>query len=538
MSISILQSPQEFQPVLENGLFFVVSADTTNTYKFRYTFALSVDGQEVFAGKSTPNPEDLGVIDFSRILKNYTTNNIVSYWDTTPIYTYQTVGFSRPSLNEVINYEVKFGYEFSDSPTGSVTGFTGIGVDVGLPSYSSGVYKTFSSTMGVNGNANEQDFDIEKFVMTGWTGSFPVSNDGLFLTNSPRIRNVESDDYYTLAFTNYFLEDDFNIISEPYYVEYKFYDTDGLLLTATTMDNIISNGGGPRTSGCDVYPAYYLIEPRTATTYNTLYVGAGPMNLPFMPAGTSYYTVQLFGEFTGSTSPIQPTPTPTPSSTPTLGCTGYTVTTTLGSATILWTECGGGSTGVSIPEGVTYYFCSEVYPRVTGNIFSISGGTCISATPTPTPTPSPTNCNCTAYDIINTDPEAGCTVTYTDCTTRATVNFVVPPLSSAQICSCSVPLTSCTSSTSAGACPGTSATPTPTPTKTPTQTPTPSSTTGGIACYEYTVTAPSEEPDLFSYTTCAGVETEFFVNRGQSTVVCAQEGSVVSTLPPVQGSSC
>lgn len=538
MSISILQTPQEFQPVLENGLFFVVSADTTNTFKFRYTFELLIDGLPVFEGKSTPNPEDLGVIDFSRILKNYCENDIVSYWNTTPIYTYQTVGFSRPSQDEVINYEVKFGYEYAASETDSVTGFTGVGVDVGLPSFSSGVYKTFSSTMGVNGNANQQDFDIEKFVMTGWTGGFPVSSDGLFLTNSPRIRNVENDDYYTLAFTNYFLEDDFNMISEPYYVEYKFYDVSGSLLTATTMDNIISNGGGPRTSGCDVYPAYYLIEPRTATTYNTLYVGAGPMNLPFMPSGTSYYTVQLFGEFTGSTSPILPTPTPTPSSTPTLGCSGYTVTTTRGAATILWTECNGTATGISIVEGATYYFCSQVYPRVQGDQFTVSGGTCVTATPTPTPTPTPTGCNCTAYDIINTDSEAGCTVTYTDCTTRSTVNIIVPPLSSSQICSCSVPITSCTSSTSAGACPGTTQTPTPTPTKTGTPTPTPSSTSGGVACYNYTVTAPSFEPDLISYTSCAGVYTEFFLNKNASTVVCARQGTVSSTLPAVEGSAC
>jgi hypothetical protein len=80
--------------------------------------------------------------------------------------------------------------------------------------------------------------------------------------------------------------------------------------------------------------------------------------------------------------------------------------------------------------------------------------------------------------------------------------------------------------------------PTPTSTGTPTPTPTPSSTPGSVSCYNYTVTAPDEEPDLVTYLTCAGVETELFINRGQSRVICAQEDSVSSTLPPVQGSSC
>jgi len=129
-------------------------------------------------------------------------------------------------------------------------------------------------------------------------------------------------------------------------------------------------------------------------------------------------------------------------------------------------------------------------------------------------------------------------VTYTDCTTRSTVNIIVPPLSSSQICSCTLPISSCTSVTSAGSCGGVTPTPTPTPTKTGTPTPTPTKTSGLVACYNYTVTAPASEPDLISYISCGGVETEFFLGRGASTVVCARVGTVSSTLPPVQGSAC
>ena len=48
MSLTILQTPEQFQPVLSNGLFFTVSADTTNTFKFRYVYDLYVNGVYTF----------------------------------------------------------------------------------------------------------------------------------------------------------------------------------------------------------------------------------------------------------------------------------------------------------------------------------------------------------------------------------------------------------------------------------------------------------------------------------------------------------
>jgi len=78
MSINILHQPPSFQPVLTNGLFYTVSADTTDRYKFRYTYDVYVENNLIFQGKSTPNPYDLGVIDISRILKTYCENNPIA----------------------------------------------------------------------------------------------------------------------------------------------------------------------------------------------------------------------------------------------------------------------------------------------------------------------------------------------------------------------------------------------------------------------------------------------------------------------------
>ncbi len=71
MSITIQNTPYEFQPTKSDGIYWVVSADTANEPKFRYVYTLYVNSFPVFAGKATPNPSNLGIIDVSRVLNNY-----------------------------------------------------------------------------------------------------------------------------------------------------------------------------------------------------------------------------------------------------------------------------------------------------------------------------------------------------------------------------------------------------------------------------------------------------------------------------------
>lgn len=408
-SITIIDTPEIFQPVYSDGLFFTVSADTTNTFKFRYVYELYVEDEMVFTGKVTPNPENIGVMDLSRILKTYTENNPIAVWDTTNIYVHQTFPFARPYQSETINYFLKIGYEYASSEIGQITGFTGIGTAIGPPAYPTGIYKTFQSTMGVNGRATQQSFDIGPFSMTGTPASTIPQTTGLFLTNSPRIRDIQETEYYTLGFTNWFLGG--NVMSEPYYVEYKFYDDQGILITATTYDNITVNGGGPRPNCTSVYASYLGIYDLSATTFNTLYVGAGPANIPYFPSNCAQYTVQLYGVFEGTTSPIQPSPTPTPSPTATP------------------------------PSGTT--------------------------TPTPTPSSTPPCTGCTRYSIYHTN-EGVCLVSTTNCTNGASQTFTAEPNILYEICSCSYPITECEITIiNEGSC----TTPTPTPTRTPTPTP-------------------------------------------------------------------
>jgi hypothetical protein len=435
MSVIFTNTPEQFQPVLSDGIFFVASADTTNTYNFRYVYELYVNNTLVFGGKATPNPYGLGIIDLQQILETYCLNEPIANWNGTTIYTHTTFPFSKPYYDETITYYIKCGYEYSSTALGSITGFTGNGNAIGPPQYASQFYKTFRSTMGVNGRATQQDFDIGPFVLSGTPSTIDPTTSGLFLTNSPRNRNIQPSEYYTLGFTNYFMGG--AILSEPYYVKYTFYDNQGQEITGTTYENITTNGGGPRTNCNQVYQSIYQVSPTTASTWNTLYVGAGPQNIPNFPSNCAQYTIQLYGVFTGTTSPIQPTPTPTPSptstpSTPTptptpsatpscSGCSEYSVTNTGStSALIFITSCANGASQTfTAVSGQSYVVCSCSIPTSENLIGVINLGPCSAPSPSPTPTPSNTPfpetiCICLEYEVTAGSTSWGF-VDYTDC---------------------------------------------------------------------------------------------------------------------------
>jgi len=173
--------------------------------------------------------------------------------------------------------ELKFGYEYAADEISPVTGFTGNGEliynpttneysldgDRGLPAVSSGNFKTYQATMGVNGRATQQTFDMGPFILSGTPMNMNPTTTGLFLTNSPRTRDIQPTEYYTLGFTNYYI-DQVNL-SQPYYSEYKFYDFDGNLIDTRQYQNVYSNGGGPMTDCNYVYQSYYNIIPKTDT---------------------------------------------------------------------------------------------------------------------------------------------------------------------------------------------------------------------------------------------------------------------------------
>ena len=444
MSVSIIQNPANFQPSKSDALYFTVSANTANEPKFRYVYEIYVEGYKVFEGKSTPNPYGLGIIDVSRVLDSYLQNYPVAYHDQTPIFLHQSSPFSRPYGNEVVDYYILVGEEYADSFVGALTGFTGIGDQVGFPSVPSSTFKAFLGTMGVNRNATLAEWNTGQFTLSGNPQPpFPYTTDNLFLTNSPRIRDISVEEYYTLSFTNAQLGG--NFVSEPYYVEYNFYDVNGFIIDTKKYANIVSNGGGPMTSCTQDYQNYTFTG---LSDYNILNVGAGPLNIYQFPGNTSYYTVQLFGG--ASTTPV--TPTPTPSQTPTLGasptpsvtttqtmtptpsstpaacsCDYYTIESNVGfTIEIFYTDCNGLNLNFYLGpfEIVTGCYCSvESNPLATIQNLGSCGLPSVTPSITPSQTASPAAGEvCVSGTTINVT-DTGY-IKYTDCSGNTQYQFI------------------------------------------------------------------------------------------------------------------
>lgn len=554
MSVVFTTTPEQFQPVLSDGLFFISSASTydpLSTFKFRYVYELYVENELVFEGKCTPNPYGLGIIDLQQVLETYCFNNPIADWNGTSIYTHTTFPFSKPYYDETINYYIKCGYEYSSTELGNVTGFTGIGSAVGLPAYQSSVYKTFRSTMGVNGRATQQSFNISPFVLSGTpTTQYPTTS-GLFLTNAPRIQDISTDEYYTLGFTNYYLGG--NLLSEPYYAKYSFYDDEGNLLYEQNYENITTNGGGPRTSCSQVYQSMYLIDPISGTNYNTLYLGAGPKNIPNFPTNCAQYTVQLYGLFEGETTPIQPTPTPSPTQstpTPTPSFTPTPSTTPSGCQDNCpqWSVSWSGESPVSVfitgcTNGQVQTFileppyatlvCSCGQPNAEEPITVSQVGYCSTA-PTPTPTStltatptSPFSCGCVNYRV-----EAGeepAYADYVDCY-GSPQSIYIPRNQSSTFCACDGSIETNGTIISLGDC-GTTPTPTPTPSTTPVTTPTPTPTpTFVCVCNDYEIVNESAvNGAIVDYIFCNNAESQYILAPNETIFLCGCAGTFVTT---------
>jgi hypothetical protein len=328
--ISIIKNVDNLQPTMSPDNYFVISADTNTTDKFRYVFDMVIDNQIVYQGKATPNPEGLGIIVVEDVIDNFASNTPIAFSGDSQIFVHETEWFSKPPNGEVIEYAMFFGEEHADA-NGIITGYTGVGKFQGEPAYPSGAKRAYLGTMGRNIFSNLQEYDTNNLLMDGYDGLFP-SQESLFLTNSPRIREVGLNDYFTLSALNYRF--DTQVLpnqSYAYDVEYNFYNEANVYITGYTVSNIRANGGGPRTGCTDTFSSYTLPSGETQSNWNIIHIGAGPQNI-WIPDDTAYYTVQLLGLIevppTPSVTPsagITPTPTVTPSITPTPSPSGLPI---------------------------------------------------------------------------------------------------------------------------------------------------------------------------------------------------------------------
>ena len=350
--ISLIKNIDDLQPTLSPDNYFVLSADTNTEDKFRYVFDMTINGTTVYQGKCTPNPEGLGIVTVGDVIDNYASNTPIAYSGSSQIFVHQTEYLSKPPTGEVVSYQMFFGEEHADS-AGIITGYTGVGKAQGDPAFPSGEKRAYLGTMGRNFYSNLQKYDTDSLMMDNYDGLFP-SRESLFMTNSPRIREVGDNDYFTISALNYrFSNQLVPNQSFVYDIEYKFYTEQNVLITGYTVNNIRDNGGGPRDLCSETFNSYTLPTGETQNVWNVIHIGAGPQNI-FVPDGTKYYTVQVLGlNEAPSPSPspgVSVSPTPTPTVTPSITPSG------LPAGYVKWEMqpcCGGSSIVLAIESGTT-----------------------------------------------------------------------------------------------------------------------------------------------------------------------------------------
>jgi hypothetical protein len=385
------------------------------------------DGQ-IAQQKITPSTEGWGQVDISPILMNYTHSKPINVGcsGATPLHQSAWAYLG----NNMINYSVMVGEEYSLTPNGSVVLYDGDG-NTGNPNVRSNVCYAYN---GVKEWFNGKSYNFTPFQLTGATGFNSLTS--RFMTNSPRSRYIRTGDYMTLGALNWYNIQG-NITSRQIYSAlFTFYDeNNNLIYTGRTYN--VEDLCGTRPD-CSLYDGFWT-TPTNFAEQQVVYLGCGVPNLqehniPFS-SNTKYYSVQL--EATAS----QPTP-PNPEIDDFDGCSCHEYeyyNSSLEAATLItYLDCLGEEQTITINPETFGSWCAcqnSNTPQITG---IVDKGECDA-------------CICLTYRVSNPDPDFTNLFTYVSCS-GSTETGSVPPDDFVDICACEDSVSGLTA-TLLGACP-------------------------------------------------------------------------------------
>ena len=286
MAITIQQ--QITTPGLSNSdLLFAVTSTTSSSPQYQYVCDIAYSGSSNVLQriKQQPNPSGTGVFNVGQIIHSYleTDNN------------FKAAPFATSSLTSK-RFSVKFGEEYGTSVSSSVTLYNGDNV-VGTPAKSGSDYYYL-----INGI-------VEPYEAVNWnwpSGSYytasAVSTTAVFnvqhaLTNAPLTQNIQDGEYATISLINGNFTNSTTLAQDIYNVSVTVFDVTGSELDQYDLSNLVTNGGGPRANGTQVWSA--AVANQSSNT-QLITVGIGPQNLAddgnSLPNDWAYYTVEAFGQ--------------------------------------------------------------------------------------------------------------------------------------------------------------------------------------------------------------------------------------------------
>ena len=288
MAILIQQSPTT-PNMANNTLVYSVSSSQVTQPQFQYVADLTYSGSNTVLQriKQQPNPNARGVFDFGSIITNYLESD--NTWKAAP---FATASAAAKRFN------VRFGEEYGTSVSSSVSLFTGIGTNLGAPAVSASTYVYVIDGLvdpndKINWNFASGSYYTSSIAPTGGGATFTLQNT---LSNAPLSQSIQDGEYATISLINGNFNGSSTNAQDIYYFQVNVYNAVGTNIQNFSYNNIVSEGGGPRTSANDEWGDAGIYNGQTSGT-QLLTIGVGPQN--FIDAGDTlntswaYYTVTL-----------------------------------------------------------------------------------------------------------------------------------------------------------------------------------------------------------------------------------------------------
>jgi len=284
---AVYYKPHIWSPGFNPVIWSFISDQSTQT-DFSYVIEMYINGATgpSYTLKQRPSPSGGCMVDVSAILQGNI--NLADYsaeagWPSD----------FRNSDTITPNVYLKVGEEYVSN--GVLTTFNGLGA-TGEPAYE--IYaREANKPVRILPAALTYEDSVEHMSLTsnyGYFAPYIMDGDGKFLKRLGNTQDIATDQHHTLSFLNWNDFPESGSWQSPVQgVLTTFYSATGPISSAF-YQNIVSNGGGPMTSG-----AYTTATETRATNMITFACGTKDLGVP---STATYYTVQAYYKGTATTA--------------------------------------------------------------------------------------------------------------------------------------------------------------------------------------------------------------------------------------------
>ena len=270
MAITINQQPTV--PNMANAdLLFTLDSTTKTQPQFQYICDIYESSSAGYTNstrlqriKQQPNPTGYGVFNVGQILKTFL--DVDSAWKAAPFNT---------SSNANKDFVVLFGEEYGTSLSSSVTIYNGISATPGNPAKSGSEFYTVTNGLVDPYSAVDWNFASSSYYTAESASAYITFSNQHNLSNAPLTQSINDGDYATIALYNGNFDNTATYAQDVAYVLVKVYNAAGSNIQNITLENKISEGGGPRTTITDLWSSVYTSQ--SAST-RLIHIGTGPQN--------------------------------------------------------------------------------------------------------------------------------------------------------------------------------------------------------------------------------------------------------------------